>query len=126
MIIIGHKNIPYFPFFKINSSEDLKHTLPNSAVIFDFDFSLAKYCQKNDITYAVRISKIKDLMFANTLGCSFAITMGEFSKTAQKLANEYMFDMKILSIIKNDTDLEEAAMKGIDGVVFEEAFEKIT
>ena len=126
MIIIGHKNIPYFPFFEINSSEDLKHTLSNSAVIFDFDFSLAKYCQKNDITYAVRISKIKDLMFANILGCGFAVTKGEFSKTAQKLANEYMFDMKILSIIKNDTDLEEVAMQGIDGVVFEEAFEKIT
>ncbi len=121
MIIIGHKDIPYLPFFEINSLKDLKLTLPNSMVIFNFDFSLAKYCQKNGVTYAVKILSVRDLMFANALDCAFAVTEEKFSKIAQKLANEYMFDMKILSMVKNDVDLEQAAMQGIDGVIFAKA-----
>ena len=105
------------PFFEIISKEDIKLTPPNSIVLFDYKIELAKYCKNNSILFAMRIKSIKELVYANALGCGYAFVKKEFAKSAQDIANEYMFDMKIILPIKNDEELEWAALNGVDGVV---------
>ena len=38
----------------------------------------------------------------------------------QKIAENYMFDSKILAIIKSNDELEEIALDEIDGVIYKE------
>ncbi len=121
MLIFGHPFIKYLPFYEIISIETLKNTPSNSTVIFDFDIDLLKYCKKNNIKSALRIKNIKELMFSNALECDFVIANKEFITICQKIANEYMFDTKILLFCKTDEDLEWAALQGIDGVIFQES-----
>ncbi len=125
MLIFGHPFIKYLPFYEIISIETLKNTPSNSTVIFDFDIDLLKYCKKNNIKSALRIKNIKELMFANALECNFIIANKEFATIFQKIANEYMFDTKILLFCKTDEDLEWAALQGIDGVIFQESIKEI-
>ncbi len=107
------------PFFEIISAKDIQSTPPNSIVLFDYDVKLAKYCKKNSISFAMRIKNIKELVYANALGCDFAFVQKDFAKQAQDIANEYMFDMKIILPVKNDEELEKAALQGVDGIISE-------
>lgn len=116
MLIFGDIFNDGLPFYEIISAEDLKNTPSNSTVLFDYDEKLAKYCKDNSISYAMRVETIKELVYANALECAFALVDKEFSKTAQDIANEYMFDMKIILPVTNVEELEWAAMNGIDGV----------
>ena len=105
------------PFFEIISSKDIKSTPPNSIVLFDYDVKMAKYCKDNSVSFAMRIKSIKELVYANALGSDYAFVKKNFAKKAQDIANEYMFDMKIILPIKNDEEFEWAVFEGIDGVI---------
>jgi hypothetical protein len=41
------------------------------------------------------------------------------SQKIQKIAENYMFDSKILQIIKNDNDIQNVALNGIDGCIYD-------
>ncbi len=105
------------PFFEIISKKDIQSTPPNSVVLFDYDVELAKYCKNNSVLFAMRIKGIKELVYANALGCEYGLVEKDFVKTAQDIANEYIFDMKIILPIKNDEELEWAALNGVDGII---------
>jgi len=105
------------PFFEIISQKDIQTTPPNSIVLFNYDAEIAKYCKNNSISFAMRIKSIKELVYANALGCDYAFVKKDFAKTAQNIANEYMFDMKIILPICNDEELEWAVFEGIDGII---------
>ena len=105
------------PFFEIISKKDIQSTPPDSVVLFDYNVELAKYCKNNSILFAMRINSIKELVYANALGCEYAIVKKDLVKTAQNIANEYIFDMKIILPIENDEELEWAVFEGIDGVI---------
>ncbi len=105
------------PFFEIISKKDIRSTPPNSVVLFDYDVEMAKYCKNNSVLFAMRIKSIKELVYANALGCDYAFVEKEFAKTAQNIANEYMFDMKIILPVKSDEELEWAALNGVDGII---------
>ncbi len=124
MLIIGHSFIDYLPFYEIISFEDIENTPSNSTVFFDFDPLIAKKCKTNNISYAMRVKDIKELLFCNALECDFALVECDFAKEAQKIANEYLFDTKILQIINSDNELENVAKNGIDGVIFENALKR--
>ena len=105
------------PFFEIISKKDIQFTPPNAIVLFNYDIELAKYCKNNSILFAMKINSIKELVYANAIGCDYAFVKKDFAKTAQDIANEYMFDMKIILLIKNDEELEWAVLNGVDGVI---------
>jgi len=46
-------------------------------------------------------------------------------KEIQKIAENYMFDSKIIQPIKTDDEVEEVALKGIDGVIYEIVIKEI-
>lgn len=126
MIILGHDFIKYEPFYLIKKSDDIEKTPSNSTVVFEFNIEnieLCEYCTKNDVQFALIADKAKDVLFANALGASYIIVDKTLSQKAQKFADEYMFDAKILVYGGDDSDIEWAADLGIDGILFEEGID---
>lgn len=120
MIILGHELIPFTPLHKVTKVEDIKRTLPNSTVLFDFlDKEVLEYCKEQDIPFALHVKSIKDACIANALKAKFIIVDYELSKKVQPIATEYLFDTKILLLIENEMQIELAAENSIDGVIFE-------
>ena len=123
MIIIGHKYIEFDSLYKIENKDDIKNTPSNSTVLFYFDkngVELARYCKANGVAYGIIIDNIKELIFSNALGACFILVSKEFAKTAQKIADDYLFDAKIILLSEDENDIEWGALNGIDGIIFKE------
>jgi len=119
MIILNHKFIESKKLVTISSIDDIKKTTPNDIVVLKGlkePFDMAIYCHKNQIEYAVEISTLKEAIFANSLGASYVICDFNLAKEVQILANEYLWDMKVLATV-NEKELESVAKAFIDGVV---------
>ncbi len=119
MILIGDENIEYENIVNINSIDDIKKTPSNSTVIFDFDIDILKYTNSNDINSAVKIKTIKELIYSNSLNAKYIIINESILTKSQKIADNYMFDSKILAIIKSSDDIAEVALLEIDGAIYE-------
>lgn len=118
MIIIGNENIQAPRFVNITTIEDIKNnTKPLDIVVFYYDVDIARYCNENDLSYAVISDSIKDAIFANALNANFIVTQ-QNGVEIQKIAENYMFDAKILQTISNDSEIENVALNGIDGVIY--------
>ena len=104
-------------FFKIKNIDDILNTPPNSIVLFDYDLEMMKFCKDNSIPFAVKIKNIKEVIFANSLGAKYIIVDKKNAKEIQEIANEYLFDTKVLVKIIFDWEIEVFAKKGIDGVI---------
>jgi hypothetical protein len=77
------------------------------------------------VKYGVIVSSIKEAIYANALGAKYIISDINTAERIQKVAQNYMFDSRILAIIKDSSLLEEAATKEIDGVVYQNLIENI-
>jgi len=118
VIIIGDNYIDYENISVINSIEDIKSTKPNTTVVFDFDKDMMKYCMENDINYAVKIVSVKESIYANNLNARYILPNNELLDIVQKIAENYMFDSKILATIQNEESIEDIAIQSIDGAIF--------
>ena len=120
MIIIGHKALKSPKFRAIQSVESIKKTFANEIVFFSNNLALASHCNACEIAYSVEIDSIVDLLIYANLGAKYIVIRNKkFAQICQKIANEYFLDAKILLVISNDKDIESAAKKGIDGVIYE-------
>ncbi len=122
MIIIGHPFLDSKPFYKIEKIEDIKNTPSNSTIFFDFNensLQLFRFMKKNALSFAVGVKDIKELLLSNGWDASYAVVDKNFAKEAQKMAEEYLFDMKILVKIESEREMIELAKDFIDGVIFE-------
>jgi len=81
----------------------------------------AQYCQENDIAYALVTNNLDDAIFANALGAKYMICEEDIALMIQPIAQEYLFDARILVLIHNTKEISKIARGGIDGVVFAEA-----
>ncbi|MBE0492457.1 MAG: hypothetical protein IBX44_09445 [Sulfurospirillum sp.] len=119
MQIIGHKEVSSFTCIKVATITQIRQTPPNSYVIFTFTSKeLIDFCKQNNVKFGLIVSTLKEVIFANIHGASFVIVDQFLCNDAQKIANEYLFDMKIFVNIKDDDTLEKFALDGIDGVIF--------
>lgn len=118
MIIIGDNLVPYEKPYFISSIEDIKATKPNSILLFNYDEKIAKYCYENSLNFAVIVDSLKEAIYANSLNARYIISKIKLSKKIQKIAENYMFDSKILAIIYSNDELEKVAKKEIDGVIY--------
>lgn len=118
MIIIGDSYIPYEEISFITSIEDIKSTKPNTTVVFDFNKDMMSYCAKNDINYAVKINTITQSIYANNMNARYILPNSKLLEIVQKIAENYMFDSKILATIQSEESIEKIALKSIDGVIF--------
>lgn len=118
MLIIGDDLIPYESFFSINSIDEIKNTKANSSLLFFYDEELLKYCFENELQFYVVVKNIKEAIYSSSLNAKYIIASKELAKELQKIADNYMFDAKILAIIESNNEFEEIAKNEIDGVIF--------
>ncbi|QKF73426.1 hypothetical protein AFAEC_1265 [Aliarcobacter faecis] len=120
MKIIGDKIVPFEEFFKVLNIEEIKNTKPNSLLFFEFNEELLKYCFEQNLNFFVEIFSIKEGLYANNLNAKYIVCKKSLAKKMQKIADNYMFDSKILAVIKSSEELEEIALNEIDGAIYKE------
>ncbi len=119
MEIFGHNFIENSKFFFINKIEDIKKTAPNSLLLSNFNKEIIKYCQAQNLLFGIKVTSIKELILASASNASYLLVDKNFAKVAQSIADEYMFDAKILLLSQDENDIEFCAKNGIDGILFE-------
>ena len=118
MLILNHELLEKLEIKKIDSIKDVENSLPKAFLIVQ-DLQLAKFCFENSIAYCALVEGIKDSLFFVNLGAKYLLTKDlEFAKVLQNLAENYLFDSKILLAIKEESEIEKVAKSGIDGVIF--------
>ena len=118
MILIGDKLITHKKFFQISKINEIKNTEPNSILSFRYNEELLTYSYENDLQVAVIVCSIKEVIYANSLNAKYIISEKGLAKTIQKIADNYMFDSKILAIIETNDEIEEIAQSEIDGIIY--------
>jgi len=124
MIIIGHPWVESQNFRKITSIEEIKQSSANEVILLsslDEAHTLAQYCHANLVTYAITSNTIKDALFANAMGAKYMLCDRAEAAELQTIAQEYLFDMRILVKITDEDEILSIAKTGIDGVIFPEA-----
>ena len=124
MIIIGHKWIKSKKFLKVFSLEDIKNSSADEIVLLEplvDSHGFAQYCQENNIEYAVVVNTLDNALFANALGAKYIICEEDDALMIQPIAQEYLFDTRILVLIHCEKSINKLARSGIDGVIFAEA-----
>ena len=129
MLIFGHRFIPSESFYHISNIDDISNTPPSSTIYLAFDESnldIIKYANENSIEMALLVKNTTGLIYASSLKARYIIVEKEMAKTAQNIAENYLFDAKILVKIDSENEIEEIALLGIDGVLLSNAVVKIT
>ena len=124
MIIIGHPWVESQPFHKVFSLEDIKQSNATDILLLEplaTSIELAKYCQKNAVAYAVTAGTLNEAVFANALGVNYIVCEEDDAVMIQPIAQEYLFDTRILVLVHEEKELAKIARSGIDGVIFAEA-----
>ena len=127
MIIFGHRFISSEPFYHVSDIESINNTPTASTIYIEFDennLDIIKHTRENNVVFALDAKDITQTIYASSLGASYIIVEKELAKTAQNIANEYLFDAKILVKIKEEIEIEEMALLGVDGVIFVNAIIK--
>jgi hypothetical protein len=124
MIIIGHPWVKSQKFCKVFSYENIKASSSNDIILLEplvDSNGYAVYCKENNIPYAVVVNSLEDAIFANALGAKYIICEEDDALTIQPIAQEYLFDTRILVLIHIEKEIGKIARAGIDGVIFAEA-----
>lgn len=120
MILLGDKQIPYEKIEKIATIEAIKETSSNATVLYEYNLELLKHCHLNDIPSAVIVSNLIEAIYANALMAKYIICEQNIAKTLQDIAETYMFDSKIITIICEQNEIENIALMGIDGIIYKD------
>jgi hypothetical protein len=128
MLLFGHKFIKNESFYHISSVDAIQSTPPSSTIYFEFDESnldLIEYANDNSVTFVLSVQNVTELIYASALGAKYILVPKELAKTAQSIAENYLFDAKILVRIEDEEEIEEMALLGLDGILFSNAIIKI-
>lgn len=123
MILIGDALINYEALFRIYHKEQILETQANSTIIFKYNEEILKYASEQALSFAVIVGSIKEAIYVNALNGKYIIASQELAKEIQKVAENYMFDSKVLAIIDSNEQLESIAQNEIDGVIYKEVLE---
>jgi hypothetical protein len=124
MLIFGHPWIESPRFVKVFSVEETGRTAADEIVLLEplnVSIDIARYCKENDIPFSVTINNIRDAVFANALKADYMLCQHEQAIIVQKIADEYIFDTKILVVIEDEKSIDNIIRFGIDGVIFSKA-----
>ncbi len=128
MLIFGHRFIPSESLYHTVDIDSIANTPPSSTIYFEFsedNLDIIEYANANQIEFALDVKNITELIYASALGAKYILLSREIAKTAQDIAENYLFDAKILAHIIDNEEIEELALLGIDGVIFSNAIIKI-
>lgn len=127
MLLFGHRFISSQSFYHVSDIDAIVKTPPSSALLIDFseeNLDIISHARANNIIFALRVEDITQLIYASALGASFVIVPKALAKTAQDIAENYLFDAKILVHIQKEEEIEELALLGVDGAIFSSAIVK--
>ncbi len=128
MIFFGHRFIESESFYHVSNVDAILHTPPSSIIYLEFsekNLDVIKHAEENSISMALKVSNSVELVYANALGAKYLVVSKAQAKSSQEIAENYLFDAKILAMIDNDKELEELITLGIDGVICSNAIIKI-
>lgn len=121
MIILGHPLIPFNPLCTVTKIEQINETMSNSTVLFDFsNKEVLEYVISEGLSFALHVKNIKEACLANALKANYILVDETIASGIQIVANEYLFDTKVLLHVNEDNQIEYAAKNSIDGVIFSE------
>ena len=129
MILFGHRFIESENFYHISDIPSIKNTPSNSVVYLDFsekNLDIIEHLSTNALRFVLHVNSIVELIYAHNLGASYITVDKELAAAAQKIANDYLFDAKILAHIDEEEEIEELALEGVDGAIFSKAIIKIS
>lgn len=129
MILFGHPFIKGESFYHVFDIESISNTPPSSGIYVEFDeknLDIIGHAASNSVKLAIYAKNITHIVYASSLGASYIVVDKKLAKTAQDIAENYLFDAKILVFIEYEDEIEELALLGIDGAIFQEAVIKIS
>jgi len=129
MLFFGHRFIESQKFYHVFDIDTILTTPPSSIIYVEFDetnLDIINYLQENAIKFALKVDNITQITYASALNAAYIVVEPSLAKTAQKIAENYLFDTKILAHIEDEDEIEELALLGIDGVIFPSAVVKVT
>ena len=128
MLLLGHRFINSENLYHIADVEAVLKTPPNSTMYLEFDennLDIIDYLRANGIDFALAVKNLTEVIYASALGAKYIVTDEVLCKEAQQIAQEYLFDAKVLVRVVSDDEIEKYAKMGIDGVIYPEAIVKI-
>ncbi|MBU1659320.1 hypothetical protein KKG72_09755 [bacterium] len=128
MIIFGHRFIPGISLYHVSDIDSIQNTPPSSTLYVPFceeNLDIINHAKENDITLALSVENINEIIYSSSLEASYIIVSRELASKAQNIANNYLFDAKILVSIEEEQEIQEMALLGVDGVIFSNAIVKI-
>ena len=128
MLFFGHRFIESENFYHIQSIDAIQNTPSSSTILVDFNeenLDIINHAVLNSIPLATEVQNITQIVYASSLGARYIVLPKELAKTAQNLADNYLFDAKILVHVEEEGEIEELALLGVDGIIFSNAIIKI-
>ncbi len=128
MLMYGHRFISSDSFYHVSDIESISNTPPSCVVHIEFNeenLDIIKHAHLNQIATSICVRTIRELLYASSLDASFIVIHKELAKDAKTIADEYLFDAKVLVLIEDEHEIEELGFIGIDGVIFSNAIIKI-
>jgi hypothetical protein len=128
MILFGHRFIESENFYHVLSIDAIQNTPPSSIILVDFNeenLDIIDHAVINSMPLAIQVENITQIIYASSFGATYILVTKELAKTAQDLADNYLFDAKILVHVEEEDEIEELALLGVDGVIFSNAIVKI-
>jgi len=122
MKIFGHPWIASEKIYSVKSVEEIKNTPSNTLLLIDSlrnNIELVHYCQKNSLSYILKIEEIKEAIFANTLHAKFLFCSQVLAKELMPIAQNYLFDAQVIAYISDEKEIETLAKANVDGVIFQ-------
>jgi hypothetical protein len=129
MIFFGHRFLAGEHFYHIDSIYSIAKTPSNSTIFLEYDennLDIIDHLFTNSIKFALHVNDIKELVYAHAMGALYITVEKDLAKNAQQVANDYLFDAKILVHIDDEDEIEDLALIGVDGVIFAKAIVKIS
>lgn len=128
MLFFGHRFLKNEIFYHISDIEAIEKTPPNTTIFLEFkeeNLDIIEYLNENSINSALSALNTTEILYSASLNANYIVVPVELAKTAQSIAESYLFDAKILVMLENEDQIEEMALLGIDGVIFSNAIIKI-
>ena len=127
MLLFGHPYIDFEPFYHIDEIDEIERTPANSTLFIHFresNLDIIQHMRQNNLTFALEAATLSEVVYAHNLGAKYIIVKEMLAKSAQNVAENYLFDAKILCRVTKEETLDEKISEGIDGVIYPQAIIK--
>ena len=128
MLLFGHRFINSESFYHISDIDAISKTPSNSTIYLEFseeNLDIIKHLNENGVTFTLSVNAITQLVYASALNATYIVVPQELASSAQRIAESYLFDAKILVSVEDEETIAEMAELSIDGVIFSNAVIKI-